>query len=247
MRRPRAIRRKRRSAMRLPCGTVLRGLRPSSRPGRRRGPYHRSKSVTEPGRTGTVHRNGSVKGALGGPEFSGIRASSRPAGGRPVGIGMGAVRSEAANESIPKNEFKIPNGLAPSSPKDLPQLESGRSNVVPSHSFTDSQASGPPTTRPWTSVRRKLRPWNRKASGPSRARRARGGMPGGDPSIPSPTHRSRTSPFPAGAYARLGTGRTRTMRLARPQGVARRHLYPLGDSLGAGRMPGSTPQERTSC
>ncbi len=46
--------------------------------------------------------------------------------------------SEAVKESIPKNEFQIPNRLEPSSPKDPPHRESGISKV-PSHSFTDAQ------------------------------------------------------------------------------------------------------------
>src|SRR5579875_3323438 len=46
--------------------------------------------------------------------------------------------SGAVNGSIPKDEFQIPNGLEPSSPKDLPHRESGISKV-PSHPFTDSQ------------------------------------------------------------------------------------------------------------
>src|SRR5579875_3747099 len=46
--------------------------------------------------------------------------------------------SGAVNGSIPKDEFQIPNGLAPSRPKDLPLRESGISKV-PSHPFTDSQ------------------------------------------------------------------------------------------------------------
>src|SRR5579885_1666981 len=52
---------------------------------------------------------------------------------RPDGRGSGAMK-----ESIPKDEFRIPNGLAPSSPKDPPHRESGISQV-PSHPFTDSQ------------------------------------------------------------------------------------------------------------
>src|SRR5579875_3059880 len=49
--------------------------------------------------------------------------------------------SGAGKESIPKNELRIPNGLKPSSPKDLPHLESEISKV-PSHSFTDARGLG---------------------------------------------------------------------------------------------------------
>src|SRR5579875_1054470 len=60
--------------------------------------------------------------------------------------GLGDFDSEAAKESIPKNGFRIPNRLGPSSPKGLSHRESGISKV-PSHPFTDSQPGRSERTR----------------------------------------------------------------------------------------------------
>jgi hypothetical protein len=57
------------------------------------------------------------------------------------GKGVPRIPSEPVKESIPKYEFKIPDRLEPSSPKDLPHREFGVSKV-PSHPIPSQTLSG---------------------------------------------------------------------------------------------------------